>query len=78
MTKEFPQATLWAASLSQFITGGGSFEVSLAPKPEMFKDTGLDSDGMSEQASGALAELLGVVVTHTPASDAPQTEAGSP
>jgi hypothetical protein len=78
MTKEFPQAPMWAGSLSQFITKGGTFEVSVAPKPELFNDPGAESGGMSEQTPGALAELLGVMVTHTPSGDAPQTEAGSP
>lgn len=78
MTKEFPQATLWAASLSQFITQGGTFEVSVAPDPDMFKETGLDSSGLAAQTPGMLAELLGVAVIHTPADGAPQTEAGSP
>jgi len=78
MTKEFPQAPMWAGNLSQFITKGGSFAVSMAPKPELFKDTGPDSGGMAAQTPGALAELLGVTVTHTAAGDAPQTEAGSP
>ena len=78
MTKEFPQAPMWAGNLSQFITKGGSFAVSMAPKPELFKDTGPDSGGMAAQTPGALAELLGVTVTHTAAGDAPQMEAGSP
>ncbi|WP_035590174.1 MULTISPECIES: hypothetical protein [Hyphomonas] len=67
MTEDFPQATAWAGKLSQFLTGGGTLEVSAAPEPGLFKDTGLDSGGMSAQTPGALAELLGIAVTHTPA-----------
>ena len=67
MTKELPQATLWASMLSQFLTGGGTFEVSATPKPELFEQTGLASGGMSELTSADLVELLGVIVKHTPA-----------
>ncbi|MFN4185237.1 MAG: hypothetical protein ACK4M6_10660 [Hyphomonas sp.] len=66
MTKELPQATAWAAMLSQFITRGGTFEVSAAPRPELFEQTGLASGGMSERTPAELVELLGIVVTHTP------------
>lgn len=68
MTKEFPQATAWAGTLGQFLTSGGTFEVSATPKPDLFKDTGLDSGGMSAQTPGALAELLGITVKHVPAA----------
>lgn len=68
MTKEFPQATLWASMLSQFLTGGGTFEVSATPKPELFEQTGLASGGMSALAPGVLADMLGISVKHEPAA----------
>ena len=68
MTEEFPQATAWAGTLGQFLTSGGTFEVSATPKPDLFKDTGLDSGGMVAQTPGTLAELLGITVKHVPAA----------
>lgn len=70
MTEEFPQATAWAGVLSQFLTRGGTFEVSATPEPDLFKDTGLDSGGMAAQTPGALAELLGISVKHVPPTGA--------
>ena len=67
MTKDFPQATAWAGKLSQFLTSGGTFEITSTPKPDLFDQARLSAGGMSEETPGALADLLGVTVTHTPA-----------
>lgn len=76
MTREFPEATKWASLVSQFITGGGTLEVSVAPKPELFQ-TPEATGGMAERAPGELADLLGISVRHTPASAAAETGAGT-
>ncbi|MFN3609573.1 MAG: hypothetical protein ACK4Y9_10955 [Hyphomonas sp.] len=77
MTREFPQATAWAGMLSQFLTRGGSFEVTAAPRPELFRETGLDSGGMSARTPAELAALLGITVRHVPAAATPETGTGS-
>lgn len=70
MTSEVPQASKWIASLSKFVTDGGTIEFVAAPaKPLTLADlTGMTPDaGMAESPSPEeIVELLGVQVTHTP------------
>ncbi|MDP3460547.1 MAG: hypothetical protein Q8S09_14860 [Hyphomonas sp.] len=79
VAQEIPQATQWIASLSQFISSGGTFSVALAPEAELtaadFTGVGPDT-GMAEAPGPAeLIALLGLTVTHTPSGD---TAAGAP
>lgn len=67
---EVPQATQWIASLSKFITEGGTIDIVAAPaKPVTMADlTGGPDAGMVETPGPAeLVDLFGITVTHTPA-----------
>ncbi|MEQ9505975.1 MAG: hypothetical protein RLO80_06860 [Hyphomonas sp.] len=79
VTQELPQAQPWIASLSKFITSGGTLAVRLEPEKALttadFAGAGADA-GMVESPSPAeLVDLFGLSVTHTPA---PESAAGTP
>lgn len=77
VSAEIPQATQWIASLSQFITGGGTLEIAFAPDQAIshaeLTGMGPDSGMVESPGIGALVDLLKVTVTHTPA-EAPASE----
>jgi hypothetical protein len=74
-----PQATGWIASLSQFINTGGTIKIELAPETELtateFSGAGPETGMTGSPDLPELVSLLGLSVTHTPASE---TAAGSP
>ncbi len=79
VAQEIPQATEWIASLSQFISSGGTFAVKFAPEAELtsadFTGVGPDTGMVEAPGPAELIALLGLSVTHTPSGD---TAAGAP
>lgn len=78
-SQDLPQATGWISSLSQFINTGGTFKIELAPETELtasdFLGAGPETGMTGSPDLSGLVSLLGLSVTHTPASE---TAAGSP
>ena len=79
VSQDLPQATGWISSLSQFINTGGTFKIELAPETELtasdFPGSGPETGMTGSPDLPGLVSLLGLSVTHTPASE---TAAGSP
>lgn len=69
-SQEVPDAMRWATQLSQFLSRGGTFELSLTPKKDM---AALSEGGMAELSLSQLAEQFGVAVKHTPPPASGQT-----
>lgn len=69
VSKDVPQATDWIASLSSFITSGGTFSVKLAPDQALtLADFTPDPEAGMVEAPGPaeLVSLFGLSMSHTP------------
>lgn len=69
LTAELPQARPWLASLTQFISTGGTFAILLDPKQPINSERFETGTGLDDLSPDALINLLGVSVTHTPAAE---------